>query len=298
MASSRCTRRAEGSALAGLFSSGVVQQMARRGRSESFSRFARESGLASAVGGTTPVRQALDVAFDRLRREHRGEYVFKAAIAQNILLGRHSVNTAVMLTEFRVGSCKADVVILNGTSAAYEIKSDRDSLDRLPAQVSAYLQAFAQVNVITSHRHIDSVIAIVPSEVGVLHLKARGRISPVREPIGNTARIDSSTLFDSLQLNEVKKVLGRLRVQIPDAPNTRMYQTLRGLFLDLEPGAAHAAMVSTLRATRSHKGMAGLLGALPACLRAAALTTPIRKGDHARLFAALDTQMVNALRWG
>lgn len=45
-------------------------------------------------------------------------------IANKILLGKHSLNTSHMLSEFRVGYNKADVVIINGTSSVYEIKSE------------------------------------------------------------------------------------------------------------------------------------------------------------------------------
>ncbi|MEI9986083.1 MAG: sce7726 family protein [Aliidongia sp.] len=53
------------------------------------------------------------------------------SVTQKILMGKHSLRTASMLNEFRAGSCKADLVILNGTATVYEIKSERDSLTRL-----------------------------------------------------------------------------------------------------------------------------------------------------------------------
>jgi hypothetical protein len=56
----------------------------------------------------------------------RDKYVYKAALTQRVLMGKHSLRTACMLSEFRVGDRKADITILNGTTTVYEIKSDRD----------------------------------------------------------------------------------------------------------------------------------------------------------------------------
>jgi len=170
--------------VARLFSSSVLQEAARLGKSPLFSRLAKASNLVETISPTDPVRNLFDVAFSLLKRKHyRHEYVYKAAITHKVLLGVHSLQTASMLTEFRVGSCKADVAILNGTSTVYEIKSERDKLDRLEAQVSAYRQVFAKVNIITGKNHLKAVLASVPPDVGVLLLTDRFKISTVREAI-------------------------------------------------------------------------------------------------------------------
>ncbi len=298
MTSSQSQRKdVDGSALAGFFSSAVVQEMARKGRSKTFSRLASESGIAAVLRSTDAVRDALDVAFTELSRSYRNEYVFKAAIAKKILLGRHSLNTAVMMTEFRVGACKADVVILNGTSTAYEIKSDRDKLDRLSAQVSTYLQAFARVNVVASERHVQRVLEQVPSAVGVMRLTRRGQLSPIRQPVDDAARVVPSTVFEALQQHEAKAILQGLGISVPDVPNTRMHRALRTIFTNLDATTVHDAMVATLRTTRSQRALTELLQAVPSSLHAAALTTRLRRSDHARLCAALNTRMVDALHW-
>lgn len=80
-----------------------------------------------------------------------------------------------MLNEFRAGSCKADLVILNGTATAYEIKSERDSLARLSNQVLNYRRVFASVNVMVRGIHVESVRHVVPVDVGVVPLPEAAR---------------------------------------------------------------------------------------------------------------------------
>lgn len=86
------------------------------------SRLLELSEMPHRCGDNATVGDALDSAFDVLKTAGlRDEYVYRAAITHKILLGTHSLNTACMLNEFRVGVCKADVAILNGTATVYEI---------------------------------------------------------------------------------------------------------------------------------------------------------------------------------
>ncbi|ENX4942817.1 hypothetical protein ACFPP1_003659, partial [Salmonella enterica] len=62
------------------------------------------------------VSEIFDIAFKKLSHEYKSEYFFKNIIANEVFLKKHKKNEAVMLSEFRVGTNKADCVILNGLS--------------------------------------------------------------------------------------------------------------------------------------------------------------------------------------
>jgi hypothetical protein len=116
-------------AISRLFSSSVVREMARKGKSPLFARLATQSQLLRSIPLSKRVDSLFDAAFSLLKREgYRHEYIYKAALTHKILLGIHSLQTASMINEFRVGDCKADIAILNGTATVYEVKSERDSL--------------------------------------------------------------------------------------------------------------------------------------------------------------------------
>ena len=285
-------------ATARLFSSSVIHQMARRGKSPLFSRLVRAASLTDSIDPTSSIRHVFDVAFRFLaQREFRHEYVYKAAIAHKVLLGTHSLRTASMLSEYRVGACKADVVILNGTSTVYEIKSERDRLDRLQTQIPEYLKVFASVNVISGENHVRAVLDRVPTEVGVMVLTERFRISTIREAINEPARIVPSVLFDSLRVHEARRVLEKAGVHVPVAPNTLQRRLLRERFAALDSRVAHDATVSVLRAARTLTPLGELVEALPDSLRAAVLAARLRKQDHDRLLSAVNTPLNSALGW-
>ncbi len=77
---------------------------------------------------------------------------------------------ALRLHELRLGlyAATADVATVGTRLDGYEIKSDRDNLDRLDEQVAAYSQVFEHVTVVCTDRHRDVIEARVPAWYGLL----------------------------------------------------------------------------------------------------------------------------------
>lgn len=283
-------------AISGLFSSSVIRELARKERSPLFARLARQSLLP--VPPSQRVAAMFEAAFAVLRREGwRDEYIYKAALTHNVLLGTHTLNTASMLSEFRVGACKADLVILNGTATVYEVKSERDSLARLERQIAAYRQVFARVCVITAGCHLDGVIGSVPRDVGVLLLSRRGQIRTVRAAIDQPERTSSSAIFESVRTEEARLILQQVGLKVPIVPNTKLRGALYEMFVRLDSRTAHDGMVRVLKRTRNLLPLYEMVENLPHSLHAAALSVPLRRADHARFIAAVNTPLQRAMLW-
>jgi hypothetical protein len=65
------------------------------------------------------------------------------------------------------GACRIDLAIVNGALTGLEIKSERDTLDRLPTQSQAYGRVFDAVTLVASERHLRHVKTIVPRWWGI-----------------------------------------------------------------------------------------------------------------------------------
>lgn len=63
---------------------------------------------------------------------------------------------------------RADVVVVNGSLTGYEIKSDRDTLERLDRQQKAYCKVFDQVWVVSGMRHMKRITERVPLWWGLI----------------------------------------------------------------------------------------------------------------------------------
>jgi hypothetical protein len=284
------------SAISRLFSPGVFREMATRGRSSLFARLAHQAALPAPKKAT--VGDAFDVAFALLRQSGvRNEYVYRAALTHNVLLGTHSLKTASMLTEFRVGTSKADLAILNGTGTVYEIKSDRDSLTRLASQVTNYRKVFAKIYVIAGNAHVDDIMARMPHDVGVMALERWDRIRTVRDAADRPDLVCPVTICQSLRTAEARALLRNLNVAVPEVPNTLMHGALKECFARLDPAQAHAEMVKTLKKSRNLEPLSALVDSLPESLQPAALSVQIRRVDHVRLLSAIETPLHIALGW-
>src|ERR1035441_1910308 len=61
----------------------------------------------------------------------------------------------LIVEEFGCKAARADVAVINGVLHAYEIKSDSDSLDRLPSQIDAYQGVFEYVTLVCGRRLLE-----------------------------------------------------------------------------------------------------------------------------------------------
>ncbi|WLG45222.1 sce7726 family protein [Pseudomonas sp. FP1740] len=286
------------SALAKLFSAAVVRELAQKGRSPLFARLINEHLVVKTSSLTEPISAIFESAFTLLtKKDYRHEYAYKSAITRKLLLGRHSLKTASMVTEFRVGSSKADAAIFNGTSTAYEIKSERDNLGRLNTQLDSYKKFFSKVYVITGENHLSEVIDTTPQDIGVLVLNKRFGITTIREVSDSPSRVSTEAIFDSIQLQESLDILKHFDITPPKLPNTEIRSAIREIFKTLDPAATHHYMVQTLRRTRSSLHLTNLLSSTPKSLQAAILSTPLKTKEQKVLLEAINTKTKEALNW-
>lgn len=65
------------------------------------------------------------------------------------------------------GSSRVDVAVVNGIIHGYEIKSDLDTLNRLPRQMEYYNRAFERMTIVVSRKYIKEVKELVPNWWGI-----------------------------------------------------------------------------------------------------------------------------------
>jgi hypothetical protein len=65
------------------------------------------------------------------------------------------------------GAARVDVAVVNGIMHGYEIKSDLDTLYRLPRQLEYYNRAFERMTIVVSRKYLEEVKEIVPNWWGI-----------------------------------------------------------------------------------------------------------------------------------
>ena len=102
------------------------------------------------------------------------------------------------------GESRIDIAVVNGHLHGFEIKSEYDSLNRLPQQVSAYNRVFDKLTLVVSPKHLKASCRIVPPWWGVLVVEeAQREVQP------ELAELVPSKINDTVEAFAVAQLLWR-----------------------------------------------------------------------------------------
>lgn len=124
--------------------------------------------LVSTLLGLAPeeIGESARAFVNRFVLEHYpNETTIKAQFTNKILLPLNT--TTVTIFELPIGTSRVDMCKVNGHSAAYEIKTDLDSFNRLENQLADYFDVFETVYVIASENRWNELPDYVPTECGI-----------------------------------------------------------------------------------------------------------------------------------
>ncbi len=264
----------ENRAIAKIFNSNVLNSIARG--DFSYLKSLHEQKKIDING--LSLSDFYEKTYEHLAKNYKNEYLYKNLIIKKILLGRHSLNTATMLSEFRVGLKKADCVILNGKSTCYEIKTDYDSLIRLEEQLDSYLQLFDEAYVVCSATHLQSVLNIAPPCVGILVLNELNRFTQIRKASKRTQPLNRGLLIQSLRQEEYKQLAETLINDEINLPNTLLYKECLTIFEKYSDECfLNTKFIEILKKTRKNNDR--LIKSLPESLANAAISYRFSKKE-------------------
>src|SRR6266849_4052905 len=86
------------------------------------------------------------------------------------------------------GVARIDLAVVNGELHGFELKSDRDTLARLPEQVESYGRVFDRVTLVVGERHVRGAVDLVPDWWGVrvaCRVSGRLRFCDLRHAVKN-----------------------------------------------------------------------------------------------------------------
>src|SRR5579859_7106317 len=72
------------------------------------------------------------------------------------------------------GMARVDVAVVNGSLHGYEIKSERDTLFRLPGQRDVYNRALDFVTIIAASAHVEKIHEMIPRWWGIWKAAQKG----------------------------------------------------------------------------------------------------------------------------
>ncbi len=145
------------------------------------------------------------------------DYQIRIAL-RRLLAEQFSVDSETLILDelgLRHGAARIDLAVVNGTLDGYEIKSDLDTLNRLPNQVRIYNSVLDRVTLVVGARHIDKAERIIPEWWGITLVKKERRGPPlfleIREP-GDNPSPDPSSIAKLLWRDEALSLLGEISI--------------------------------------------------------------------------------------
>jgi hypothetical protein len=93
----------------------------------------------------------------------------RAAVRKRLEAEHHGDPDTLIVDEMEVwsGTVRIDMAVINGEICGYELKSDRDTLTRLPIQADVYSRVFDKVTLVVGERLETKAIPLIPSWWGV-----------------------------------------------------------------------------------------------------------------------------------
>lgn len=185
--------------------------------------------------------------YDILLTNYRNEYIYKNIIINKILLGKHSLNTTTILNEFKIGKSIADLVLLNGTSKVFEIKTELDSLYRIESQISDYKKVFKRIYIVTHISLAKKFSEEVDENIGIIALTENKTLRTIREATSCTDYLDSSIMIKCLRKAEYTNIIRNYFGEIPQVSPVKFFSTCRIMFSKIPIDELHEMMLIELK---------------------------------------------------
>jgi len=109
------------------------------------------------------------------------------------------------------GAVRIDIAVINGELSGYELKSDRDTLQRLPYQVEIYGKVFDKLSLVVGAKHAEKAARQIPTWWGLIVATADDGaigLQAIRAPQKNPAQ-DAYVVAEMLNREEALAVLER-----------------------------------------------------------------------------------------
>jgi hypothetical protein len=247
---------------------------------------------SKAQGGMS-VKQFLANSYRRIRDNYPSEYVYKNEILHQLVLKNHQLSETVLFEEFPCYSSQADLLVVNGKSTVYEIKTELDTLNRLSEQIRSYTQVFECVNVVTASKNVSKIRSQLPeASVGIIVYDSDQRSFTVdREASPNTALLAPEKIFGTLRMEEYKKVILSEFGFLPEVNNTQIYRACEALFTTLPIQKQIDHVKDALKRRTLSQGQVNLFKSLPSALSGLLLTRRFSKPQCINLDQAMQMEL-------
>lgn len=234
----------------------------------------------------------LKKSYSVISKYYRCEYVYKNELIK-LLLKKYGTRNSVYFNEFRVGNSIADMVMFNGESKAFEIKTEYDTPRRLDKQMDDYKRFFDKCYIIVPENKVDEYRDIVESTTGIIAMSHKNGsiiLKEVRQAEQNE-RFDFEALMSCLRTEEYKNIVLSLGESLEGVAGYDMYKYCYRVISKENPNKLRELF---LREIKKRKNNTALLRKYPMSIRQMMLSLNLPQDKANKLLEQLNININQA----
>ena len=236
------------------------------------------------------LKDIINTSYSHLSKYYRHEYLYKSALLNSYVLNNYSLSDTILLNEFKIGSSKADAVLVNGTNKVFEIKTELDSPERLATQLADYYKVFNQVYLVVHHTLVNKYIALVNDKVGLMVFND-SVVTTYREAIADDTAIDRTAMIKALRKDEYLRLVLRLNGSIPQVAPVALFKACLNVLTHYAVDEVHHEFLHIIKERISETANAHVLSSdLPEIIKFSCYHSNFTQNDYIGLIKKLNYQ--------
>lgn len=219
----------------------------------------------------------LKYLYRQISINYRCEYVYKNELIE-LLIKKYAHSNTVIFNEFRMQKSIVDLAMFNGTSRAFEIKTEYDTTRRLIGQLVDYTRVFQLCYVVIPANMLETYEKDIPPYIGIVLMRESGGVLELDEarPAVENKNIDAGMMMKCLRTKEYENMVIEEFGKLPDVPYYEMYEACEEKLYDMPPDKLHQYF---LKEIEKRKNNMCLLKKAPRELRQMYLQLGLSKGQ-------------------
>ena len=175
----------------------------------------------------------LKYVYGILENQYQNEYIVKNAFLNDWLIQELGKNDSQIFSEFRIGKVIADLVMFNGRSKVFEIKTELDSNRRLNTQLEEYQKVFNDVYLIVPSKKYDEY-SECGDGIGIITFDGdKNERFNLRIQANTNFDIDIKTLMQVFHTTEYKQVVTNYYGQLPTMTSFNQFEVCHDLIKNI-----------------------------------------------------------------
>jgi hypothetical protein len=197
----------------------------------------------------------LKFVYSVLENQYQNEYILKNSFLNYWLIKELGESNSELYSEFRIGSAIADLVMFNGISRAFEIKTELDSDKRLNSQLDQYRKIFNEIFLIVPASKLEEY-ETYDSSIGIIcfDILSPKRFQIIRSAARNT-HIDAEALMHIFHTSEYKEIVTHHYGQLPEVTSFNQFEVCKDLIAQIPQNELNQLFINKMKSRAGNYGL-------------------------------------------